>query len=141
VIDNDYRFLDRLDARHIRDLHRLYRGEWWTKGRTLDEATRVVEGSDFVFAFVHRSDDRLAAFARVVTDRVFKALIFDVIVAPPCRGHGLGRALMARIIDHPVIGRVRHLELYCRPELKSYYEQWGFSAELPEVNFMRRSSG
>jgi GNAT superfamily N-acetyltransferase len=138
VIDDEYRFIDRLEDRHIHDLHTLYQGEWWSRGRTLEEARRGVEGSDEVFAFCRRSDDHLVAFARVLTDGVFKALIFDVIVAAPCRRHGLGRALITRILENPVIGAVRHLELYCRPELKSYYEQWGFSADLPEVNFMRR---
>jgi GNAT superfamily N-acetyltransferase len=141
VIDHEYRFVDRLEAQHVRDLHLLYQGEWWTKDRTMDEATRVVEGSDFVFAFARRSDDRLVAFARVLTDGVFKALVFDVIVAESCRAHGLGRALMKSIIEHPTIAAVRHLELYCRPELKSYYEQWGLSAEFPEVMFMRRVAG
>jgi predicted GNAT family N-acyltransferase len=138
VIEDSYRFTDRLDERHLHDLHALYQDEWWTRGRTLDEARRVVEGSDHVFAICQRSDDRLVAFARVLTDGVFKALIFDVIVAASCRSKGLGRALMTRIVEHPTIAAVRHLELYCRPELKPYYEQWGFSAELPEVNYMRR---
>ena len=138
VNDAEYRFIDRLDERHVQDLYALYQHEWWTRGRTLDEAKRVVDGSTHIFAVCRRADDRLVAFARVLTDGVFKALIFDVIVAAPCRSHGLGRALMTRIIEHSVIGQVRHLELYCRPELKSYYEQWGFSAELREVNYMRR---
>jgi predicted GNAT family N-acyltransferase len=138
VTEDTYHFVDRLEERHVRDLHALYQDEWWTRGRTLDEARRVVEGSDHVFAICRRPDDRLVAFARVLTDGVFKTLIFDVIVAAPCRNEGLGRALMTRIIEHPAIARVRHLELYCRPELKSYYAQWGFTADLPEVNYMRR---
>jgi GNAT superfamily N-acetyltransferase len=140
VIDDEYRFIDRLADRHVEHLHALYQDEWWTRGRTLGEARRVVEGSDYVFGICQRSDDRLVAFARVLTDGVFKALIFDVIVAAPCRSGGLGRALMTRILQHPAIAQVRHLELYCRPELKSYYEQWGFSADLPEVNYMRRKT-
>jgi GNAT superfamily N-acetyltransferase len=130
-------FTDRLEERHLHDLHALYQNEWWTRGRTLDETRRVVADSDFVFAFV--DDERLVAFARVVTDRVFKALVFDVIVAPERRGDGLGRMLLERITMHPVVGGVKHLELYCLPELVSFYETLGFSTDVGDVRLMRRA--
>jgi GNAT superfamily N-acetyltransferase len=132
-----YRFIEQLTERHINDLHTLYQGEWWTKGRTLEETHRVVAGSQRAFGISRRDDDELVAFARVLTDGVFKAVIFDVIVAPHARRSGLGHALLARIIHDPQLSAVRHLELYCRPELMPYYEQLGFSAHLPEVRFMR----
>lgn len=37
------------------------------------------------------------AFARILTDYVYKALILDVIVEPAYRGRGLGRLLMESI--------------------------------------------
>jgi predicted GNAT family N-acyltransferase len=73
----------------------------------------------------------------VLTDRVYKALIFDVIVAQTHRKAGLGRRLIQYVLDHPMLAQVAHVELYCRPELISFYEQWGFAAPGPEVNFMR----
>ena len=32
---------------------------------------------------------------------------------------------------------VRHIELYCKPELIPFYKQWGFISPGPEVNFLR----
>ena len=108
------------------------------RGRTLDETRGVVKHSDFVFAFVDEGG-RLVAFARVITDRVFKALVFDVIVAPDRRGDGLGRMLVDHIVTHPVIAGVKHLELYCLPELVPFYEAMGFSTDVGGVRFMRRT--
>ena len=134
-----FQFIERFDERHIRDLHALYQGEWWTKGRTLEEARRVVGGSQRVFGICEAGGGRLVAFARVLTDGVFKALIFDVIVAPDARHAGLGRALIRRIVEDPELSGVRHVELYCREELIPFYKPLGFSADLPEVRFMRRT--
>ena len=134
----DLTFTDRLEERHVHELHALYQNEWWTRGRTLDETRRVVEHSDLVFAFLDETDGHLVAFARVITDRVFKALVFDVIVAPERRGDGLGPRLLDRILTHPVLTDVKHLELYCLPELVPFYEQLGFSTELGGVRLMRR---
>ncbi len=134
----NFLFTDRLEERHIHELHALYRNEWWSRERTLEETRRVLEHSDFVFAFLDSTDRRLVAFARVLTDRIFKALVFDVIVAPECRKSGLGPRLVSRILSHPELARVKNFELYCLPELVPFYEKLGFSTEIGGVHLMRR---
>jgi predicted GNAT family N-acyltransferase len=82
--------------------------------------------------------DRLVGFTRVLTDRAFKALIFDVIVAQAHRHAGLGQRLIQHVLDHPMLAQVEHIELYCKPELIPFYEHWGFSTTPVDVNLMRR---
>ncbi len=135
-----YSFRSTLDERHIQELHALYQGEWWTRGRSLDDVRRMIEHSDFIFALCDPVADRLIAFARVLTDRVFKALVFDVIVAPDRRAEGLGRRMMDSIIRHPMLESVRHIELYCLPELVPFYERLGFSTDVAGVALMRREA-
>jgi predicted GNAT family N-acyltransferase len=122
----------------IRKLHVLYQGEWWTRGRSLDDVRLMLEHSKFLFAFCNESDGHLVAFARVLTDMVFKAFIFDFIVAPKNRHEGLGRLLMERILQHSDLRNVQHIELYCLPELVPFYEKLGFSANVSGVSLMRR---
>ncbi len=138
--NSDYKTVESLDEGHIQQLLALYQGEWWTRGRRLEDVRRMLDGSDYVFALCSVPDGRLAAFARVLTDGVFKALLFDVIVAPEFRERGLGRRLLDSIVSHPTLGHVKHLELYCLPELVAFYEQWGFSTEVSGVTFMRRNA-
>jgi GNAT superfamily N-acetyltransferase len=130
--------IDQLTDAHVLDLHRLYEEEWWTKGRDLEDIRRMLRCSDVVVGYAE-PDGRLAAFARVLTDYVYKALVFDVIVARAHRKSGLGRALMDAIVNHPKLRAVPHVELYCLPELVHFYERWGFSSDLGHLRFMRRT--
>jgi ribosomal protein S18 acetylase RimI-like enzyme len=67
------------------------------------------------------------AFCRVLTDFVFRATIYDVIVAPPHRGQGLGRRLLDAITTHPRLQNVSVLWLCCEPDRVPFYEKWGFT--------------
>jgi predicted GNAT family N-acyltransferase len=135
-----YTVVEALTENQMRQLHALYQGEWWTRGRSLDDVRRMIEGCDFVVGLCVNPGGRLAAFARVLTDGVYKALVFDVIVALDCRDQGLGRRLMEWIVGHPTLGRVRHIELYCLPDMVPFYEKWGFSTDVSGVVFMRRTA-
>ena len=119
-------------------LHELYQHEWWTKDRTRDEVERILDGTTYVFGVCASADNRLVRFARVLTDSVFKALIFDVIVAEPHRHTEVGARLMNAILEHPLLRAVRHLELYCLPEMMAFYEKWRFSTQVSGVTYMRR---
>lgn len=77
----------------------------------------------YVFGIEDERTSELVAFARVLTDRTYKALIFDVIVAPS--------------LGHPGLAQVRHFELSCLPEMAPFYEQWGFTTEVVGVQLMR----
>ena len=121
-------------------LHALYQDEWWSRGRTRAEVHRLLAGDSLLFALCEGESGTLLAFARVLTDGVFKALLFDVIVHPAHRGAGLGRLLMSHILGHPVISQVRHVELYCRPDRTSYYGEFGFTDDAQkEMVLMRRT--
>jgi GNAT superfamily N-acetyltransferase len=133
--------IERLNERQAEELHALYQGEWWTKGRELAAVRRMLVESDLLVGYCERESGRLIAFARVLTDFTFKALVLDVIVAPAYRGRQLGRALLDAVVHHPRLGDVKHLELYCRPELVPFYEHWGFTAALGELRFMRLTRG
>jgi predicted GNAT family N-acyltransferase len=123
---------------NVSQLHELFQSEWWTKGRTLDDTRRMLAHSDYVFAASEPKTERLVGFARVLTDRTFKAFIFDVIVGPEHRGSGLGRLIVDRILEHPDLASVHHFELYCLPELVPFYERWGFSSDTGGITLLRR---
>ena len=124
----------------IQDLVRLYQEEWWTKGRTENDVRRMLEHTDFIVGFCDSKSRQLIAFARVLSDRVYKALILDVIVDRDHRARDLGTKLMQTILDHRELRSVKHFELYCLPELVGFYERFGFSEKLGSVRLMRRSA-
>jgi len=130
--------VDRLTETQARDLHALYQNEWWTRGRTLEATRTMLLHTDLLFGICERDTGRLVAFARVLTDRAFKAFIFDLIVAPEQRAKGLGSRVVRRILEHPDLRSVRHIELACRPELTAYYGRLGFTTDVGGINLMRR---
>ena len=126
-----------LTEQQVHELVRMYQNEWWTEGRQLSQVQEMLRHPDLIVAVCE--GERLEAFARVLTDFVFKAVIFDVIVDAVYRSQGLGRLLMENIVNHPSLQPVKHLELYCLPALLPFYEQWGFASNLGELRFMRLS--
>lgn len=137
-MDATFRRLEPLTSAHAPELHALYQAEWWTTGRSLADVRRMLEQSRYNIGAMDESSGALAGFARVLTDGVFKALIFDIIVAAPFRGRGLGEQLMEWILTHPDLERVRHFELYCRDDMFAFYRKFGFSTDVGPITLMRR---
>jgi len=96
----------------------------------------MLAASDLVFALVDRSADRLAGFARVLTDGAYLALVLDVVVVE-WRGQGLGRTLMDAVVAHPRLAGVKSLELVCQPEMMPFYRRWGFTDDIGPSTLMR----
>lgn len=128
--------IDQLSEKNIEELHQLYQQEWWTQGRTIEETKQCVDGSQVCIAIV---DDQavLQGFARVVTDFIFKAFIFDVIVAKKSRGRGIGDKLLNLIKDHGLLQQVKCFELYCLPELEEFYKSYDFTTDVGDIQLMR----
>lgn len=126
-----------LNDAQLEQLHQLYQGEWWSKGRTLEETRICAQRSSLIFALC--DGENLVAYARVLSDYIFKAFIFDVIVAQGARQQHLGEHMLQCILRHPDLKNVRHLELYCRPELVDFYKRFGFSPDVGDMQLMRLS--
>lgn len=109
----------------LRELYDLYVQEWWTQSRQFDDVVKMISHSDIVL-IRYSEDGRIIAFARVLTDFTFKAMIYDVIVSNEHRARGLGKALVERIVDHPLLSSVGSFELYCPDRLAPFYERLGF---------------
>lgn len=131
-------FVSRPTSDHIDQLWRMFQGEQWSRGRKLADIRRVVEHSDLIFAFCDTETGRLVAFARVLTDFVYKAVVFDVIVERRHRSLGLGTLLLDAITSHPALLFVEHIELSCRDEMVPFYKKWGFTADSRKARLLRK---
>ena len=80
----------------------------------------------------------LIAFCRLLTDFVYKATLYDVIVHPDYRNQQLGKLLMDAVFQHPQLKDVEHFDLNCLPQMFGFYQRWGFTNELGELSHMRR---
>ena len=98
----------------------------WARGRTVAETARMVRQTDlFITAW---DDGRLIGCGRVLTDYVYRASIWDVIVDAAYQGQDVGSDIMHRILNHPALHRVELFWL-CTRDKQTFYETLGFSAK------------
>ncbi len=121
------------------ELTRMLSKTWWRRRTARRQIIRAARHSGAVVALVAPGDKHLLAFARALTDHTVKALVLDVVVDESYRGAGLGKALMAAIMDHPAVRGVQDVELYCLPEMAPFYARWGFGKAQDGVILLRRT--
>lgn len=127
------------EASRREELVGLFQSGWWTATRDRSAVDRLIDGSDAVVGLVDPIRDRLVGFARAITDRVFLAVVLDVIVDPAYRSTGLGARLMGELLAAEALESVESIELVCQPELVEFYERWGFTDRVGRSILMRRT--
>ena len=106
-------------------LIRLFHQAPWAKSRTLEDAKVMLRHSDVVVCAW--DGDRLVGFGRVLTDFVYRATIWDVIVDQAYQKQGIGTELVHRILNHPRLNKVELFWLCTRRP--GFYEKLGFSSK------------
>ena len=107
-----------LDAAH---LLRLFHQAPWAKNRTVADATEMLRQSDLVLCAW--DGDRLVGFARVLTDFVYRATIWDVIVDQAYQKQGIGTQLVQRMLNHPRLNK--ESSSGCAPDVQGFMKSWG----------------
>jgi len=72
---------------------------------------------------------QLLGFARVISDGVFYASIWDVAVVPSWQRIGLGRGLMERLLQKLVDDGIPLITLYAERDVVGLYEKLGFKSD------------
>jgi ribosomal protein S18 acetylase RimI-like enzyme len=118
-------FSDRKDVDPAQ-LVRLYAQAPWAKDRTVDGAREMLTHTDLAISVW--DGPRLVGFGRVLTDYVYRASIWDVIVDQDYQGQDIGTQIMDRILHHPSL---KNVELFwlCTRDKQAFYEKLGFSSK------------
>ncbi len=118
------RFSDRHEEVDLEQLQGLLRiGAFWAKERTLAGLAIAIANSKPVVTVW--DGDRLIGHARATSDGIYRATIWDVVIAPEYRGAGLGRKLVQTVLAHPNVCNVERVYLMTTHQQK-FYEQIGF---------------
>lgn len=129
-----------LTESQVSDLMDLYKNEFWSDKRTRQDVVKMLASTDVIIGLVDECD-RLIGITRVLTDFVYRAMIFDLIIKPTHRKMGLGAKLMDAVLNHPKLQTVENFALNCLPHMVPFYERWGFSDNVGEIKFLRRTTG
>lgn len=82
------KIITQVNDSQIKDLYQLYQLSWWSQGRMLDGIKIMLENSDLIIGLSHCETEKLIGFARVLTDYVYRATIWDVMVDPSYQKKG-----------------------------------------------------
>lgn len=123
-----------LEGREIEELRDFYDSYPWWEGRKPEDLRRMVEHTDELVCLRDTDAGRLVAAGRVLTDYIYYAKIYDVIVAESHRCEGIGQRLINEIIGHPALDEVDPI-LNCRKGLIPFYERAGLSATTDRSKF------
>jgi N-acetylglutamate synthase-like GNAT family acetyltransferase len=116
-------FSDRKDIDSAQ-LVALYRHAPWASTRTSEDAREMLIHTDV--AITAWDENRLVGFGRVLTDYVYRASIWDVIVDNVYQGQDIGTQIIQHILDHHDLKRVELFWLCTRSP--GFYEKLGFSS-------------
>ena len=110
-------------------IHRFISKEsYWAEGISEPLLARAIANS---LCFGLYEGPRQVGFARVVTDRATYAYLCDVYVERTHRGCGLGKWLVACVLEHPDLQGLRRIALMTR-DAHDLYRPFGFAA-MPEA--------
>jgi ribosomal protein S18 acetylase RimI-like enzyme len=107
-------------------LLQLYACAPWAARRTADQIREMLLHTDLAVSVW--DGERLVGFGRVLTDYVYRASIWDVIVHPQYQGRDIGTHIIERILHHPDLKQVELFWL-CTRDKQAFYEKLGFSAD------------
>jgi GNAT superfamily N-acetyltransferase len=114
-------------ARLDRDvIHRFLRDvSYWARGIEFEPLDRSIEGS-LCFG-LYAPDGSQAGFARLVSDGARFAYLADVFVLPEHRGRGLGKWLVATVMEHPAAHDAQTVLLFT-DDAHGLYRRFGFGS-------------
>jgi GNAT superfamily N-acetyltransferase len=104
-------------------IHAYITRSYWAAGVPLETVARAIRHS-LCFGLYHGSEQ--VGFARVVTDKATFAYLADVYVLEAHRDHGLGKWLIACVLQHADLQGLRRLMLATR-DAHGLYSQHGFT--------------
>ena len=111
---------------------------YWALGRSRSVVERSLRHS---LCFGAYAGGRQVGFARVVTDEATFAWICDVFVDESVRGRGVGKRLMAAIVEDPRLQGLKRMMLATR-DAHRLYAGFGFAPlDHPELWMVRASPG
>ncbi|WP_413404512.1 MULTISPECIES: GNAT family N-acetyltransferase [unclassified Synechococcus] len=103
----------------------LNKHAFWAQDRSRQQLGKMLKGSQVVISLWRGK--RMVGFGRASSDGIYRAVLWDVVVAGDLQGRGLGRRVVEALLAS---ARVREVERVYLMTTNStgFYEQMGFRA-------------
>jgi ribosomal protein S18 acetylase RimI-like enzyme len=111
---------------------------FWATGRRPSQLGRMLSGSQVVVSAWQGST--LVGFGRATSDGVFRAVLWDVVVAEDQQGVGVGRRLVEALLASPEVAAAERIYLMTTTG-EGFYEKMGFSRVDSQRLMLKQTSG
>ena len=118
-----YRIVDDLSQMNLNDIIKLLQSTYWADKRSDEQIEKSARNSSCYGIFIE-GENKLAGFARVISDYATTYYLCDVVVDEEYRNKGLGTALVSYIESLPVYAGLRGI-LVTR-DAHSLYRKFGY---------------
>ncbi|MCL2812238.1 MAG: GNAT family N-acetyltransferase [Clostridia bacterium] len=102
-------------------LHGFFAG--WPNPPSTSSHMRILKGSYLVWLAIDTSANRVVGFINAISDGVLCAYIPLLEVLPAYQNTGIGKELVARMLDS--FKNMYMIDLLCDKKLQSYYAKFG----------------
>ena len=97
---------------------------------------RMLKGSTVVVSLWRGK--RLIGFGRASSDGIYRAVLWDIVVAGDLQGRGLGRKVVEALLESPALCEVERVYLMTTNSA-SFYRQFGLLSAEPQQLLIRKS--
>ena len=101
----------------------LQENSFWAINREIKDLKNMLANSSIVITIWNNK--KLIGFGRATSDSIYRAVLWDVIIAKKYQKNGLGRLLINTLLDHNTIKNVEKIYLMTT-NCKDFYESCGF---------------
>ncbi|PHK48555.1 GNAT family N-acetyltransferase [Staphylococcus edaphicus] len=117
----DIKYEYQFDINDVDELIHIYHGNQWL-GHNQEEVITLFNTATHVI--IAKSEGKVIGFARAMSDGVFNAAIYDVMVDVAYQSRGIGYKIVHEMLAY--LGELSCIHLIATTGNESFYEQLGF---------------
>ena len=120
-------FIPRKGLKQLKYL--LENSTFWANQRTLQDLRIMLKNSTISVSLWDKGD--LIGFGRATSDKVYRSVIWDVVISNQLQGTGLGKNIIDKLINHKTIKRTEKIYLMTTNQ-ESFYKNNGFEVNTKQ---------
>ena len=97
---------------------------FWARGRNKQQICKMLSSSTVVVSLWYQN--KLIGFGRATSDLVFRAVLWDIVIASDHQGLGMGKLILEAILTNKKIKSVEKVYLMTTNSTE-FYKQLGFN--------------
>ena len=108
----------------------FHENAFWANNRNKDEISQMLANSQVIVSLW--DETRLIGFGRATSDMVYRAVLWDIVIASDLQRLGLGKLILEALLESNYIKNVEKVYLMTTNS-SDFYQQLGFKVNLKQT--------